>query len=112
KFSQFAEGPEEYAKQLAAYWGRPVTPEEILLIGERIYNLERYYNNLVGFGEGSDYLPERFLKEPSDCAGSKGQVTELDLMLKEYYQERGWDNGVVPPNKLQALGILSAAADD
>lgn len=64
KFSQFAEGPEEYAKQLAAYWGRPVTPEEILRIGERIYNLERYYNNLAGWGEGSDYLPERFLKEP------------------------------------------------
>ncbi len=56
KFSQFAEGPEEYAKQLAAYWGRPVTPEEILRIGERIYNLERYYNNLAGWAEGSDYL--------------------------------------------------------
>jgi len=112
KFSQFAEGPEEYAKQLSAYWGRPVTPEEILLIGERIYNLERYYNNLAGWAEGSDYLPERFLKEPSDCAGSKGQLTELDLMLQEYYQERGWEKGVVPPAKLQALGILSAAADD
>lgn len=48
--------PEEYAKQLAAYWGRPVTPEEILRIGERIYNLERYYNNLAGWAEGSDYL--------------------------------------------------------
>ncbi|NHK39916.1 aldehyde ferredoxin oxidoreductase C-terminal domain-containing protein [Thermus thermophilus] len=112
KFSQFAEGPEEYAKQLAAYWGRPVTPEEILRIGERIYNLERYYNNLAGWGEGSDYLPERFLKEPSDCAGSKGQVTELDRMLEEYYRERGWERGVVPPAKLQELGILSQAADD
>ncbi len=111
KFSQFAEGPEEYAKQLAAYWGRPVSPEEVLLIGERIYNLERYYNNLAGFAEGSDYLPERFLKEPSDCAGSKGQRTELDLMLQEYYQERGWQKGVVPPAKLQELGILSQAAD-
>lgn len=111
KFSQFAEGPEEYAKQLAAYWGRPVTPEEILRIGERIYNLERYYNNLAGWAEGSDYLPERFLKEPSDCAGSKGQLTELDLMLEEYYRERGWQKGVVPPAKLQELGILSQAAD-
>ncbi|MER3536786.1 MAG: aldehyde ferredoxin oxidoreductase [Thermus sp.] len=112
KFSQFAEGPEEYAKQLSAYWGVPVTPEEILEIGERIYNLERYYNNLAGWAEGSDYLPERFLTTPSDCQGSKGQVTELDLMLQEYYRERGWENGVVPPAKLQALGILGAAADD
>jgi aldehyde:ferredoxin oxidoreductase len=111
KFSQFAEGPEEYAKQLAAYWGRPVTPEEILRIGERIYNLERHYNNLAGWAEGSDYLPQRFLQEPSDCAGSKGQLTELDLMLEEYYRARGWERGVVPPAKLQELGILSQAAD-
>ena len=35
---------------------------ELLKIGERIYNLERYYNNLAGFGEGSRHaagaLPE------------------------------------------------------
>jgi aldehyde:ferredoxin oxidoreductase len=111
KFSQFAEGPEEYAKQLAAYWGRPVTPEEILRIGERIYNLERHYNNLAGWAEGSDYLPQRFLQEPSDCAGSKGQLTELDLMLEEYYRARGWERGVVPPAKLRELGILFQAAD-
>jgi aldehyde:ferredoxin oxidoreductase len=111
KLSQFAEGPEEYAKQLAAYWGRPVTPEEILRIGERIYNLERLYNNLAGWGEGSDYLPQRFLQEPSDCAGSKGQLTELDLMLEEYYRARGWERGVVPPAKLRELGILPQAAD-
>ncbi len=111
KFSQFAEDPEMYAKQLAAYWGRPVTAEEILQIGERIYNLERYYNNLAGWAEGSDYLPRRFLEEPSNCQGSQGQTTELEAMLQEYYQERGWVNGVVPREKLAALGILSQAAD-
>ncbi|MEN2983137.1 MAG: aldehyde ferredoxin oxidoreductase family protein [Thermus sp.] len=111
KFSQFAEDPETYAKQLSAYWGRPVSAEDVLRIGERIYNLERYYNNLAGWAEGSDYLPERFLKEPSDSAGSKGQVAELDLMLQEYYRERGWERGVVPPAKLRELGILSQAAD-
>jgi len=54
--------------------------------GERIYNLERYYNNLNGFREGSDYLPERFLKEPSQAPGSTGHVCELDKMLEEYYK--------------------------
>ena len=33
-------------------------------------------------------------------------------MLEEYYRERGWERGVVPPAKLQELGILSQAADD
>jgi len=74
--------------------------------GERIYNLERYYNNLAGFREGSDTLPERFTKEPSTLAGSKGHVSELSDMLAEYYAARGWENGVVPEAKLRALGIL------
>lgn len=74
--------------------------------GERIYNLERYYNNLNGFGEGSDSLPPRFLEEPSTVPGSLGQVCELDKMLEEYYEARGWVNGVVPESKLKELGIL------
>ena len=106
KFSQFAEGPEEYAEQYSAYTGVEITAEDVLKIGERIYNLERYYNNLAGWGEGSDYLPERFLKEPSDAGGSKGHVTELAEMLAEYYEKRGWKNGVVPEEKLKELGIL------
>ena len=38
--------------------------------------------------------------------GSEGQISELDLMLEEYYAARGWENGVVPEGKLQELGIL------
>lgn len=105
KFSAFAEGPQEYADQYAAITGVPFTVENVLETGERIYNLERYYNNLAGFGEGSDYLPKRFLEEPSTMPGSEGHVCELPEMLDEYYQARGWQNGVVPQTKLQALGI-------
>jgi aldehyde:ferredoxin oxidoreductase len=78
----------------------------VLKTGQRIYNLERYYNNLAGIGEGSDYLPERFLKEPSTMPGSEGHVCELDLMLEEYYKARGWVNGVVPEAKLKELEII------
>ncbi len=105
KFSAFAEGAEEYAAQFSAITGIPFTAEDVLKTGERIYNLERYYNNLAGFREGSDYLPERFLKEPSTMPGSKGHVCELEQMLEEYYQVRGWENGVVPESKLKELGI-------
>ena len=38
--------------------------------------------------------------------GSLGHVCELDLMLKEYYDLRGWENGVVPEKKLKELEIL------
>ncbi|HFQ95805.1 MAG TPA: aldehyde ferredoxin oxidoreductase, partial [Anaerolineae bacterium] len=106
KFSAFAEGVDEYLEQYNTFTGANLTADELLQAGERIYNLERYYNNLVGFREGSDYLPERFLKEPSTVPGSKGHVCELDLMLDEYYKARGWENGVVPESKLKELGIL------
>ncbi len=105
KFSAFAEGAEEYAAQYSAVVGIPFTADDVLKAGERIYNLERYYNNLCGFREGSDTLPKRFLEEPSKEKGSEGHVCELNLMLEEYYKARGWVNGVVPESKLKALGI-------
>lgn len=106
KFSAFAESAEEYAAQYAAMVGVECTAEDVLKIGERIYNLERYYNNLAGFREGSDYLPARFTQEPSTMPGSEGHVCELDEMLAEYYAARGWVNGVVPESKLRELGII------
>jgi aldehyde:ferredoxin oxidoreductase len=106
KFSAFAEGAEEYAAQYAAMTGRPFTVDDVLLAGERIYNLERHYNNLAGWGEGSDYLPERFLTEPSTMPGSEGHVCELPEMLEEYYAARGWVNGVVPEEKLHELEAI------
>ena len=106
KFSAFAENAEHYAAQYSAVVGIPMNSAQLLKIGERIYNLERYYNNLAGLGEGSDTLPQRFLKEPSTSPGSKGHVCELDLMLKEYYALRGWVNGVVPEAKLKELAIV------
>ena len=106
KFSQFAEGLDEYADQYSTYVGIKISPDDVLKIGERIYTMERYYNNLAGFREGSDTLPERFLKEPSDSPGSEGQVTELREMLDDYYNLRGWNEGVVPEEKLKELGII------
>ena len=106
KFSTFAETLDSFASQYNAYTGLGVDANDLLKIGERVYNLERYYNNLAGHGEGSDYLPQRFLTEPATGPGSTGQVCELDEMLEEYYEARGWVNGVVPESKLRELEII------
>jgi len=106
KFSAFAQDADLYAKQYAVAMGETVSGADVTLAGERIYNLERYYNNLAGFREGSDSLPQRFLDEPSTMGGSKGHVSELSEMLAEYYAARGWNDGVVPEGKLRELGIL------
>ena len=106
KFATFAESMDTFAAQYQAVTGVKSDGNHLLKVGERVYNLERYYNNLAGFREGSDYLPERFLKEPSTMPGSEGHVCELDLMLEEYYEKRGWINGVVPEAKLKELEII------
>jgi aldehyde:ferredoxin oxidoreductase len=106
KFATFAESLDAFAAQYEAMTGVPCDANHLLKVGERVYNLERYYNNLNGFGEGSDTLPDRFTKEASTMPGSEGQVCELDDMLKEYYEKRGWVNGVVPEAKLKELEII------
>lgn len=107
KFSAFAEGPDEYAAQYAAIVGiEDFSADDVLKAGERIYNLERYYNMLAGEPEGGDVLPPRFTEEPSQMPGSEGHVCELDQMLEEYYELRGWVKGHVPESKLKELEIL------
>ncbi len=106
KFATFAESLDSFAAQYEAITGVHSDPGHLLKVGERVYNLERYYNNLAGIGEGSDTLPQRYLNEPSDFGGSKGQVCELPEMLEEYYKARGWVNGVVPESKLKELEII------
>ncbi len=110
KFSAFAETAEHYAEQYSAITGIPMTAEEAMLAGERIYNLERYYNNLAGFNKREDdYLPKRFTDEPA-TGRSEGHVSRMDVMLDEYYEARGWKDGVVPKEKLIELGILTEEA--
>ena len=106
KFSAFAQGMEEYVAQYASFCGIEFSVEDGLKAGERIYNLERYYNNLAGMGEGSDYLPHKFTHEPSTEPGNLGHVCELDYMLADYYRLRGWKDGVVPEAKLRELEII------
>lgn len=106
KFSAFSENADLYAEQYAAVVGVDVSGEDIMRIGERIYNLERYFNNLAGFKYEDDLLPKRFTEEKA-TGGSDGYVSHLEQMLDEYYDVRGWEKGVVPTEKLQELGISS-----
>jgi aldehyde:ferredoxin oxidoreductase len=110
KFSSFSENAENYAEQYSAMTGIPMTADDVMKAGERIYNLERYYNNLAGFNKREDdFLPKRFTEEPA-TGNSAGYVSRMDIMLDEYYQVRGWKDGVVPEEKLIELGIINPGA--
>jgi len=109
KFNAFAEGIEEYVLQYSGMTGHEVTEEDLFEAGERIYTLERYFNNLAGFDGEDDTLPGRFVKGHPDAipgsGASEGELAELDLMKAEYYDCRGWVDGVVPDEKLAELDI-------
>ncbi|MFB6070831.1 MAG: aldehyde ferredoxin oxidoreductase C-terminal domain-containing protein, partial [Halanaeroarchaeum sp.] len=109
KFNAFAEGVEEYVMQYNGMTGRDVTEDEMIEAGKRIYTLERYYNNLVGFEGEDDSLPGRFVEGDEEAipgqGGAEGQLAELDQMKDEYYEGREWVDGVVPDERLDDLGI-------
>ena len=105
-FTTFALGAPAIAAQISGASGIDFTPEEIVLSGERVYNLERMYNMKVGFTKADDSLPERMMKDPIPAGPMKGHVSRLDEMLPEYYAVRGWDeNGVPTDEKLTELGL-------
>jgi len=103
-FITFANGLPEIAAQYRAAVGSNETDEEILLKGERIWNLEKQYN--IAAGVEKDTLPPRLLREALPSGPAAGKVCELDDLLEEYYAERGWDaDGIPTPEKQEALSL-------
>ena len=111
KFTAFAMKEDYYARLLSAVTGETVEPQELLRVGERIWNAERLFNVAAGFGRDDDTLPPRLLHEPVVAGPSKGETVDLAPMLDEYYLSRGWDaRGRPSERKLRSLGLPRAAA--
>lgn len=92
--------------QLEAATGVGYTFEEVMQIGEKIWNLQRLFNLKAGLSKADDSLPKRILEEPATAGPGTGTVVDLETMLNEYYQIRGWDeNGVPTDEKLAELGL-------
>ncbi len=105
-FTSFALSLEEYTELYNAVVGTNYSPDEMLKLGEKIWNLEKLFNLKAGFGKGDDTLPERFLKEPMPSGAAKGQVVQLGKTLPEYYKLRGWnEEGIPTDEKLRELGL-------
>jgi aldehyde:ferredoxin oxidoreductase len=73
--------------------------------GERIHVLERYMNTREGISRKDDTLPVRMLSEPRTC-DHHGRTVPLEMMLKRYYNARGFDSNGIPKDRLlKKLGI-------
>jgi aldehyde:ferredoxin oxidoreductase len=101
---------EEMAKIYGATTGLEVSPQELELAGERIQALAKLINTREGLTRKDDTLPWKVMNQPiSDDGPVKGAVVtpaELNLMLDDYYQARGYDKqGIPTKEKLQELGL-------
>jgi len=90
--------PNRLVSALNFVTGWDVSLEEFLRVGERIFNLGRLFNVREGADRTLDMLPNRF-SEPTPGGASVGEtITKEDLerMLDEYYDHRGWSKDGVP----------------
>lgn len=103
-FTSFAIGLPEVAAQYREAVGSDESDGDILLKGERVWNLEKRFN--IAAGVEKDTLPPRLLREQLPEGPAKGKVSQLHTMLEEYYQLRGWDSeGIPTEDKVRELGL-------
>ena len=100
----------DMAKLYSLVTGYDMTPEEVKKAGERINTIARVINVREGLSRKDDTLPWKVMNQPiSDDGPVKGAVVtqdELDLLLDDYYQARGWTpDGVPTAEKLKELGM-------
>ncbi|MDD4510711.1 MAG: aldehyde ferredoxin oxidoreductase family protein [Oscillospiraceae bacterium] len=104
-FTSFAMRAPEFAAVLSTATGNNYTVEEMLLAGERIFNMERMFNKAAGMDPSEDTLPKRLTDEPVVDGPSKGMVNKLDESLPMYYEARGWVNAFPTDETLKRLGL-------
>jgi aldehyde:ferredoxin oxidoreductase len=100
----------DMAKLYTLVTGIEMTPEELKKSGERINTVARLINIREGLGRKDDTLPWKVMNMPIPDEGPvKGAFVsqkELDLLLDDYYESRGWTlEGVPTPAKLKELGM-------
>ncbi|PKO57203.1 MAG: aldehyde ferredoxin oxidoreductase, partial [Betaproteobacteria bacterium HGW-Betaproteobacteria-19] len=105
-FTSFAWTLADVQPQLAAACEGDWSMEKLNEVGERIWNMERQYNNAAGFTAKDDNLPPRLTTEPAKTGPAKGLVNGLATMLPEYYKVRGWTPEGVPTTETrERLGL-------
>ena len=105
-FTSFAWGLADVAPQVAAACGPEFTLENMQKIGERVWNMEREFNNKAGFTAKDDNLPPRLLNEAAKTGPAKGLTSKLPEMLPKYYAVRGWNaDGTLKPETRERLGL-------
>ncbi len=104
-------GPDMIAELVNRALGWSWTAEDVYRTGERIFNLKRMINIRLGVRAQDDRLPYRLAHEPRPSGSAAGVLPDMESILKEYYEARGWDpaTGIPTPHKLAELGLPQEA---
>ncbi len=99
-------GPSHLCAWIRGVTGWEIEPAELLLVGERIFQLQRLINVRLGVTRADDTLPARFLEQARPDGAASGSLPDLETMLDEYYALRGWDaDGAPTPEALARVGL-------
>lgn len=99
-------GPETVVEWLNLAMGWDWDSNDLIRAGERLFNLKRMINVRLGITRVDDTLPRRLLTHARPTGSAAGVLPDLEAMLEEYYQLRGWTAGGVPTDeKLRELGL-------
>jgi aldehyde:ferredoxin oxidoreductase len=101
---------DDMAKLYNLVTGIEMAPAELKKSGERINTIARLINIREGLGRKDDTLPWKVMNMPIPDEGPvKGAFVsqeELDLLLDDYYESRGWTlEGVPTAEKLREIGM-------
>ncbi|MGA2318566.1 MAG: aldehyde ferredoxin oxidoreductase C-terminal domain-containing protein [Thermodesulfobacteriota bacterium] len=104
-------GPTTYSEILNKITGWNTTYEELMKVGDRVFNLQRLFNyRLKGWDYRNDTFGDKRAYEPAQIGIFKGKVVPWDEVLKEYYSIRGWsERGLPTKEKLRELQIEDLA---
>ncbi|MBU2515742.1 aldehyde ferredoxin oxidoreductase family protein [bacterium] len=98
---------ETLAKAYEVTYGGSWTAEQVVEMGERVFNLQRIFNVMAGFDADSDLLPDRFYNEQLKAGPPKGISMTKEAhkhAMAAYYTLRDWDSKGKP--RLEKLKIL------
>jgi aldehyde:ferredoxin oxidoreductase len=83
--------------------------DEIIDIGRRVWYMKRGLTNLFGARAKDDRLPKRLMSAIED-GPTAGSVPDMDKMLAEFYELRGFDESGVPTKEiLEKIGLPDLA---
>ncbi|HJW90951.1 MAG TPA: aldehyde ferredoxin oxidoreductase family protein [Anaerolineales bacterium] len=103
-------GYEDFCELIAAATGLEYTPVSLRQVGRRVLDTERLVNAGFGLTRADDTLPKRYFDDPMPARKTKGHRVDrqqFQIMLDEYYAERGWDkDGVVPAERQAEIDQL------